>query len=33
MTTIGLKTIDITPEMIEIKRKQISLYRELKQKI
>jgi hypothetical protein len=31
MTTIGLKTIDITPEMIEIKRKQISLYRELKE--
>lgn len=31
MTTIGLKAIDITPEMIEMKRKQISLYRELKE--
>lgn len=31
MTTVGLKAIDITPKMIEIKRKQISLYRELKE--
>jgi hypothetical protein len=31
--TIGLKVSDITPEMVEIKRKQVELYRTLKQMI
>jgi hypothetical protein len=31
MTTVGLKASEITPEMIDMKRKQISLYRELKE--